>query len=149
VDRDHGKEGELGARCLALKWLRADLAQRASQAKDAKQWPEVRVNLTFWKNDPGLASVRDPAWLATMPPADRKSWEALWRDVDALLASIAQRAGPPPAKPRKLKNHKSVFRVRPVITVLDSHDSMASDRRASSWLTVSRAIHAKSKIGDA
>jgi AraC family transcriptional regulator len=24
------------------------------------------------------------------PPADRKAWEALWRDVDALLASIAQ-----------------------------------------------------------
>jgi hypothetical protein len=34
-----------------------------------------------------------------MPPTDRKAWEALWRDVDALLASIAQRTRPPPAKP--------------------------------------------------
>jgi hypothetical protein len=34
-----------------------------------------------------------------MPPADRKAWEALWREVDALLASITQRVGPPPAKP--------------------------------------------------
>ena len=39
--------------------------------------------------------------------------------------------------------------VRPAITVLGSHGSMASDMRASSWLTASRAIHAKSSIGDA
>jgi hypothetical protein len=55
--------------------------------------------MTYWKEDPGLASVRDPAWLAAMPPADRKAWEALWRDVDALLASIPPQAAPPPAKP--------------------------------------------------
>jgi hypothetical protein len=57
----------------------------------------VRDQLTDWKNESVLAPVRDPAWLAEMLPADRKAWEALWRDVDALLASIAQRAGPPPA----------------------------------------------------
>jgi tetratricopeptide (TPR) repeat protein len=84
---------------LALKWLRADLARRALQAKDAKQWPAVRETLTSWKNDPGLASVRDPTWLAAMPPDDRKAWEALWRDVDGLLASVTPREGPPPAKP--------------------------------------------------
>ncbi len=80
---------------LALKWLRADLSLRATQAKDPKRWPEVRGNLTYWKNDAGLASVRDPAWLAAMPSDDRKAWESLWRDVDAVLASIAQPAGPP------------------------------------------------------
>jgi hypothetical protein len=74
----------------ALKWLRADLSQRASQAKDPKQWWAVREKLTSWKNDPALSSVRDPAWLASMPPVDRKAWESLWRDVDALLASMAQ-----------------------------------------------------------
>jgi tetratricopeptide (TPR) repeat protein len=74
----------------ALKWLRADLSQRASQAKDPKMWWLVREKLTYWKNDPGLSCVRDQAWLAAMPPSDRKAWEALWRDVDALLASIAQ-----------------------------------------------------------
>jgi tetratricopeptide (TPR) repeat protein len=78
---------------LALKWLRADLAQRTLQAKDAKQWPEVRETLTSWKKEPVLASVRDPAWLAAMPPADRKAWESLWRDVDALLASISKQEG--------------------------------------------------------
>jgi tetratricopeptide (TPR) repeat protein len=84
---------------LALKWLRADLTQWTLQARDAKQWPQVREKLTGWKKDAGLAAVRDPVWLAEMPPADRKAWESLWRDVDALLASIEQRAGPPPAKP--------------------------------------------------
>jgi tetratricopeptide (TPR) repeat protein len=73
---------------LALKWLREDLAQWTLQAKDAKQWSQVRESLTDWKKEPVLASVRDPAVLAEMPPADRKAWEAFWRDVDALLASL-------------------------------------------------------------
>jgi hypothetical protein len=80
---------------LALGWLRADLRLRASQAKDPKKWPEVRASLNYWKHDKGLASVRDPAKLAAMPPADRKAWQALWHDVDALLASVTPRAGPP------------------------------------------------------
>jgi hypothetical protein len=74
----------------ALKWLRADLSQRASLVKDPKQWWIVREKLTHWKKDSDLTPIRDPAWLAAMPPSDRKAWEALWRDVDALLASIAQ-----------------------------------------------------------
>jgi hypothetical protein len=75
---------------LALKWLRADLAQWTLQAKDSKQRPEVRETLTSWKKEPVLASVRDPASLAAMPPADRKAWEALWRDVDTVLASLTK-----------------------------------------------------------
>jgi tetratricopeptide (TPR) repeat protein len=84
---------------LALKWLRADLTLRASQAKDPKGRPGVRWALNIWKTDPPLAPVRDPAQLAAMPAADRKAWQALWRDVDALLASINQHTGPPSAKP--------------------------------------------------
>lgn len=34
--------------------------------------------MTHWEKDPDLASVRNPAWLAAMPPADRKAWEAFW-----------------------------------------------------------------------
>jgi hypothetical protein len=48
----------------------------------------VREKLTRWKTDPALFSVRDPASLAAMSPGDRKAWEALWQDVDALLASL-------------------------------------------------------------
>jgi len=71
---------------LALTWLRADFALLSRRANDAKQRPEVHDRPTFWKADAGLASVRDPAWLAAMPPADRPAWERLWGDVDALLA---------------------------------------------------------------
>jgi tetratricopeptide (TPR) repeat protein len=84
---------------LALKWLRASLAQTASQANYTTRWREVRERLTRWKDSPDLASVRDATSLAAMPPADRKAWEALWRDVDAVLASTTPGAGRPPASP--------------------------------------------------
>jgi hypothetical protein len=84
---------------LALKWLRADLAHWTSQAKDPKQRQQVRDPLTDWNNEAALAPVRDPASLAAMPSADRKGWEALWRHVDTLLASINQQTRRQPAKP--------------------------------------------------
>jgi tetratricopeptide (TPR) repeat protein len=84
---------------LALKWLRADLARWTSQAKDPKRRQEVSDQLTDWKKESDLAPVRDPAWLAAMPAPDRKAWEALWADVDALLASTPLRTAQPPAKP--------------------------------------------------
>jgi tetratricopeptide (TPR) repeat protein len=81
---------------LALKWLRAGLSQLSARAKDPKWWPDVRGKLTHWKADADLACVRDPAWLAAMPPADREAWESLWADVDALLAAVAPAVAPPP-----------------------------------------------------
>jgi tetratricopeptide (TPR) repeat protein len=72
----------------ARKWLRANLTRLTSQAKDPKRQQDVRNTLTHWKQDSDLAPVRDPASLAAMPSADRKAWQALWRDVDELLASI-------------------------------------------------------------
>jgi tetratricopeptide (TPR) repeat protein len=83
---------------LALGWLRADLAQQSARAKNPKLSPAVREKLTHWKADPDLASVRDRAWLAAMPPADRKAWEALWADVDALLNATSPEAAPPQPK---------------------------------------------------
>jgi hypothetical protein len=82
----------------AHRYKAAALAALASQAKDWKRRQEVCEALTYWKKDADMASVRDPAWLAAMPPDDRQAWEALWRDVDAVLASVPQGAGPP-AKP--------------------------------------------------
>jgi tetratricopeptide (TPR) repeat protein len=83
----------------AMTWLRADLAQITFQAKDPKQHQRLLERLRHWKEDTDLVSVRDPASLAAMSPADRKEWETLWRDVDSLLESIEQQAGPPLAKP--------------------------------------------------
>jgi hypothetical protein len=76
-----------------------EVAVKVSQVEDPKRQQEVRDQLTHWKKDADLAPGRDPEWLAPMPAADRKAWENLWSEVDALLASINQQAGSPPAKP--------------------------------------------------
>jgi tetratricopeptide (TPR) repeat protein len=83
----------------ARGWLRANLARLAIQAKGPQRRREVGETLKRWKQDGDLAPVRDPAWLAAMPPDDRQAWEALWREVDAVLASTTEGAGPPPARP--------------------------------------------------
>jgi Flp pilus assembly protein TadD len=68
-------------------WLKKDLATLAAQAKAPATRDAVRRMLEHWKKDRDLAAVRDPEWLAAMPVSDRKRWEALWAEVDALLAS--------------------------------------------------------------
>ena len=42
-------------------------------------------NLSHWKVDPDLVSIRDPAALAKLPEAERQEWQKLWSEVDALL----------------------------------------------------------------
>jgi len=75
---------------MAMKWLRADLAQMTTQAKDPDRRQQIGEWLTYWKKDPDLAAVRDSAALEAMSPADREMWQALWREVDSLLASVSQ-----------------------------------------------------------
>jgi hypothetical protein len=48
----------------------------------------VAQALRYWRQDPDLAGVRDPAALAKLPPAERKAWEALWLKVDEVLARV-------------------------------------------------------------
>ena len=59
----------------AHRWLRAELAVPDSRADTLSQW----------KTDPDLAAVRDPAWLAAMPDADRERWTRFWADVGASM----------------------------------------------------------------
>ena len=47
--------------------------------------PRVRQMLEHWKADSDLAGVRDEAGLAKLPEAERRAWQALWADVEALL----------------------------------------------------------------
>ncbi len=75
---------------LAHGWLRTDLAAWASRAADPKQGPTTRQALTYWKRDPDLIAVRDPVRLAAMLDVDKKRWQSLWADVDALLAKVSQ-----------------------------------------------------------
>jgi tetratricopeptide (TPR) repeat protein len=78
-------------------WLRADLTAWADRTKDPKNGTEIRQKLIHWRQDADLIAVRDSAWLAAMPGADRKRWEAIWADVDALLADANKPSPQPPS----------------------------------------------------
>jgi tetratricopeptide (TPR) repeat protein len=73
---------------LARQWLRTDLGLWAVHGKDPKNLSRARNTLAWWKSTRDLAAVRDPAWLAAMPPADRQAWQTFWSDVDAVLAGL-------------------------------------------------------------
>jgi tetratricopeptide (TPR) repeat protein len=78
----------------ALTWLRADLALRGKQLTGGKppdRQPAGQA-LRHWQKDPDLASVRNPKALAKLPEAERKEWEKLWAEVNAVL----KKAGPKP-----------------------------------------------------
>jgi serine/threonine-protein kinase len=80
-----------GLRQQALGWLRAELAAwgRALDAADPRLRASIAPTLIHWKQDSDLTSVRDADALSELPEAERKSWKALWTDVDRLL----ERAG--------------------------------------------------------
>ena len=70
----------------ALGWLRDDLtayAKLADQNNPAVK-QAVQQRLAHWRQDPDLASVRDPQALDRLPENERAAWRALWRDVDEL-----------------------------------------------------------------
>jgi serine/threonine-protein kinase len=76
----------------ALGWLRDDLTVYAKLAGQnnpaAKQF--IQQQLTHWRRDPDLASVRDPAALDHLPDDERAAWQALWRDVEELSKRVAK-----------------------------------------------------------
>jgi tetratricopeptide (TPR) repeat protein len=74
--------GELGA------W-RAQLGQGTGQARAA-----VVMQLQHWLADPDFAGVRGPEALKKLPEAERRRWQQLWQDVEALR----QRAAAPAPK---------------------------------------------------
>jgi hypothetical protein len=77
----------------ALVWLKADLA---AWAKVIDSSPAVRTRAFYvvesWRHHPDLASVREPEALAKFPDAERKQWQALWEDVDALIKRASKQA---------------------------------------------------------
>ena len=42
--------------------------------------------LSLWRTDADLASIRDPASLASLPAAEQDSWRAFWSGVDHVLS---------------------------------------------------------------
>ena len=71
----------------ALDWLRGELLawSKALDKGEAAVRDTVREVLEYWKADPNLAAVREPARIAELPDGERPAWRALWADVEALL----------------------------------------------------------------
>jgi serine/threonine-protein kinase len=88
---------------LCLEWLEAELDRLRTDPQDRAG--ALCTILRFWKTDPALTRVRDPAQLEKLPPDLRSSFEQLWSDVDEFLEreTAAQEASPLRAalKPRE------------------------------------------------
>jgi serine/threonine-protein kinase len=71
----------------ALDWLRQDLAWwgKVQGNGDAQTNARVREKLQYWKTDGNLAGVRSQDACIRLQDEERKLWESLWSDVDALL----------------------------------------------------------------
>jgi tetratricopeptide (TPR) repeat protein len=75
----------------ALEWLRQDLTWWR-KALDKGKVPRAQVQLCMrqWQRDDDLAGVRGPVALARLPEEERKQWEKLWSDTDALLRRASE-----------------------------------------------------------
>jgi tetratricopeptide (TPR) repeat protein/tRNA A-37 threonylcarbamoyl transferase component Bud32 len=71
----------------ALDWLQAELDAytRLAEKGNAAARQLMAQRLAHWQKDADLSAVRDKKWLDAMPETDRRRWQQLWADVEALL----------------------------------------------------------------
>ena len=71
----------------AYGWLQLDIAAWKGKLKNPNPTDQVEARriLTRWRDDPALATLRDPAALDDLSLAERDEWKSLWTDLDALL----------------------------------------------------------------
>src|SRR5262249_42586916 len=90
-----GNSERLALRRQALTWLRADLALWTRQLASGEIGRSrlVRV-LKSWQKEADLASLRDPAAVAQLPPGEKQACKQFWADVQALRskADAAEKA---------------------------------------------------------
>lgn len=75
---------------LACKWLAAQLTAQMKHERprgsDPLAW--LRRELTQWRQDPGLARLRDPEALQALTPPQRDECTAFWRDLDDAITRL-------------------------------------------------------------
>jgi hypothetical protein len=75
-----------------LDWLRADLAARRRLLEQGPQettrW--IATDLQHWLWDTYFAGVRGPDALARLPEDERRAWQQLWEEVEALRQRAAE-----------------------------------------------------------
>ena len=76
----------------AIGWLKAELAAwtKLLESGPPQARPFIAQTLDHWKVDTDLAGIRDADALAKLPEAERKDWQSLWAEVDALLTRAAK-----------------------------------------------------------
>ena len=76
----------------ALGWLRDELEtwKTVLASGPIQSRPAVAKTLVDWRRDPDLSTIRDPEALAMLAEVERKEWQSLWADVDALLKRARQ-----------------------------------------------------------
>jgi hypothetical protein len=91
-----------GFRRQALDWLRAELEAQRQLLEEEPQTARLAVarDLLYWLEDPRFAGLRGPEALARLPAPERRGWQQLWEEVEALRT---QASGPvsAPTQPEK------------------------------------------------
>jgi tetratricopeptide (TPR) repeat protein len=74
-------------RRLAYDWLKEDLAlwSKILRSGPPQDRAMIQATLEHWKADPDLVQIRAALALAKFPEPERKEWQGLWAEVDALL----------------------------------------------------------------
>jgi eukaryotic-like serine/threonine-protein kinase len=88
----------------ALGWLRAARAawQTVLEGDESKAATAVAGQMQHWLKDADFAGVRGPQALAKLPQAERRDWQKLWEDVEALRRRAAGGATPPPYREKEV-----------------------------------------------
>ena len=83
----------------ALKWLRDDLTawHKVQDKYGDKARPAFEQQMAHWLEDTDFAGVRGSEALARLPETERKDWQRLWEEVEALRKEAAQPPKPPAA----------------------------------------------------
>jgi eukaryotic-like serine/threonine-protein kinase len=76
----------------ALDWLRAHLKayQQVLEKSAGKAGPMIAQRMQHWLKDDDFAGVRGAESLDRLPEAERKEWQKLWEEVEALRQRAAQ-----------------------------------------------------------
>jgi serine/threonine-protein kinase len=76
----------------ALEWLRCDLTWWGKELDNGNGQArgKARRQMRYWQAEPAFAGVRTKDALARLPDVERKQWETLWSDVDAMLHRVSE-----------------------------------------------------------
>jgi hypothetical protein len=82
-------------RTRALEWLGAELAQRLKDVPEVGS-PRIKQLLLTWKGDGALAGLRPGSpTVGQLPDREQQSWQAFWKEIDALLEKTPKAASKP------------------------------------------------------